>query len=726
MPDSPNQPRFAGAAVLIAALLLWASIVALSRARSELETSAHSLSEQNAELVKRAGESDRLWGLEADRADEFAAAHQALEAALADATRERDRLEQESFHDHIHAAFVALADGDLTELSMRLERVPDEHVGWEWMYLSLRRELALLSVEEHTEPVSALAQSRDGSRVASASRGGGVFIWDRAFEEPLFERGFDEEVSTLALDDAGQVVFCGLRSGALVASHVDEEGGEIANWEGRPRPTATCFFPGKHIVACGFDDGSVAVWDLAEAEPRWLAQHADVVTSIAISADGALFATGSDDKTVHIYSGAEFADVRTLEGHTDWVNCVAFDAAAERIVSGSEDETVRIWDVQTGALLEDIEPGRGPLRLVAIDVNDQLTYVSELGYYEQQDGRAMRTTRIPLGDYELLGLALLEASGERLVYSAGDESVRIWRGDAPPGVVHIATQSTVSCVTSSADRIAAGCRRGRVLVYDARTGEELRQFVLGPHNVLSVSISPDGKWLAAGAENGTTAVWDLNTGAPLHAFEWTPRVTSVRVTNERLLAVGRDGSARLWNLTDGALVHEAPAPRTSVFASAAASDATTYAWVADAGTVRVWDAATGARTAALRDRSLGRVETTQLSSDGTRLALIESAWRFAVFDLATGEAIARAGDIERSAHVLALDSAGERHLTGGFGGTVSLWDTNSGIRLFDLPTGDEPIHALAFSEDGTRIFVGTGAGLQIWETDADALRDLRR
>ena len=40
--------------------------------------------------------------------------------------------------------------------------------------------------------------------------------------------------------------------------------------------------------------------------------------------------------------------VRTLAGHSNMVTSVAISADGMRVVSGSFDKTVKIWDVETG------------------------------------------------------------------------------------------------------------------------------------------------------------------------------------------------------------------------------------------------------------------------------------------------------------------------------------------------------------------------------------------
>ena len=102
---------------------------------------------------------------------------------------------------------------------------------------------------------------------------------------------------------------------------------------------------------------------------RTLEGHTDTVWAVAWSSDGRRVVSGSADKTIKIWSaetGASaawksvvcFAErarcatgevVRTLEGHTSIVYAVAWSSDGQRVVSGSEDKTIKIWSAETGA-----------------------------------------------------------------------------------------------------------------------------------------------------------------------------------------------------------------------------------------------------------------------------------------------------------------------------------------------------------------------------------------
>jgi WD40 repeat protein len=100
------------------------------------------------------------------------------------------------------------------------------------------------------------------------------------------------------------------------------------------------------MVALGFFDGSVGLWNLEDAsEPIWLNQiHDKEVLALVFTPDGSRLFSGGKDSTIRIWDTTTGESFGPLVGHEDYVFSLDISDDGKRLVSGSGDNTVRIWD----------------------------------------------------------------------------------------------------------------------------------------------------------------------------------------------------------------------------------------------------------------------------------------------------------------------------------------------------------------------------------------------
>lgn len=94
--------------------------------------------------------------------------------------------------------------------------------------------------------------------------------------------------------------------------------------------------------------------------------HRDDVNCCAFSVH--LLATCSTDKTVRVYSAADFSELpfSPLAGHGYGVHCCCFSPCGRYLASCSTDATTMVWSMESGdigAVLQ--HPGRSPVRVCA-------------------------------------------------------------------------------------------------------------------------------------------------------------------------------------------------------------------------------------------------------------------------------------------------------------------------------------------------------------------------
>lgn len=297
---------------------------------------------------------------------------------------------------------------------------------------------------------------------------------------------------------------------------------------------------GRDVVAVGYGDGTLRVWQAVGGRKTWEAPraHDDWISAVAVGRvagrDVIVTGSGSDDGTVRIWDGAsgQLAG-EALAAHGGWVSAVAVGHVAGRdvIVSGgSHDGTVRVWDWDGAS---------GQL------VGDALATGSD------QDGvGAVAACRI--------------AGGDHVVVAVANGAVRIWRqgGDGrfagpPESQTRSPKAGYWGSVSASRDGrcvAVSGYGNGPLRVRDAITGEKIcvipehyagvEKLTLGQMGGRDVIVTADG--------HGALRVWDASTGQSSGdtLTGHTSQVTAVAAGSAGgrgvIVSGGGDGTVRLW------------------------------------------------------------------------------------------------------------------------------------------------------------------------------------
>ena len=100
------------------------------------------------------------------------------------------------------------------------------------------------------------------------------------------------------------------------------------------------------LVSAG-EQGFVKLWDFVKNTCKTLKTHAKELNFIRVSKNEKLIATGSHDRTVNLYSRADFKVVATINAHNRGVWDCDFDPAGHLLASCSSDNLIKIWNIDS-------------------------------------------------------------------------------------------------------------------------------------------------------------------------------------------------------------------------------------------------------------------------------------------------------------------------------------------------------------------------------------------
>jgi WD40 repeat protein len=518
----------------------------------------------------------------------------------------------------------------------------------------------------HAGAVSAVAFSKDGKVLVSASQDGTLRLWPTEGPgEPEVLQPNLKEMTAMAVSADGRYLTAGGASGKI----------KLWKW------------------------GQWTEWiEVAGAGPR--------VTALALSPDGTLLATVSDgpaeEHSINLYTTIDGKQTRAWPAHKGPIEVLTFSTDGDRLAS-SGGKDVKLWDIASRRLV--FEHGNfGDFRAVALSPDGKQLFAGlagQAGYVF--DLETKKEVRHFLGWSDYFSAAVYRPDGKRLVVGTDLGMVQVWD---IPGQLLLSAAGHHHYI-----RALALAPDGRTILtagddYTLRRWDLqrpvqnriVRQFDRG---ITDVFLSPDGKKYLTSAtfdwfdDQQRVVVWDAATDKQLFHVDPAPNGWSgdhdltFSTDSEVLAGFGPDSRFRLWDAATGKEVHTFPEIGPSTCRPAFSGDGKLLATATtDTKLVKVWDVAGGEELHSVEHQPVYAVA---LSYEGRLLAASHWGGEISVWDLAAKDHKKRTLTGHKgTVRTLRFTPDGKTLVSAGEDGVIRLWSPERERALQEaIPLGPE-------------------------------------
>ena len=229
----------------------------------------------------------------------------------------------------------------------------------------------------HANSVGSIAPSPNGKTLASGSYDGEIKIWDlqkrkikcslKAHEKDVSCVVFSSEEELISGSYDGKIKIWNLRTQEVKWTLPQEELG--------PNPYAIesmSLSPnGEYLFINSYESQQIRIWYLPKDRKLVgsLSKHKDGVMCLAMSPNSPMLVSGGKDGKVYFWAvpskdnqpyqyyedWKSFPESESLEQHSDWVTSLAISPNNEVVASGGKDGEIYLWNLNSGTFIKKLE-----------------------------------------------------------------------------------------------------------------------------------------------------------------------------------------------------------------------------------------------------------------------------------------------------------------------------------------------------------------------------------
>ena len=501
--------------------------------------------------------------------------------------------------------------------------------------------------------LKSLAISPSRRHIASVGSGG-TFLWSLPTGKPLqtFQHGKDFLYHVAFTGDSKRIISVG--TPRITIWNTDTLLPEFTLPGGNGNKVSLSG-SGDSLVLRRLQDAQV--WNTTTGMLHLQLAHPDI-RAIDIDRAGSIGVTVGADKNAVIWDLTSGNPQHTLE-HPEPLFFVALSPDASKLVTGAQAQ-IWIWDTSNGQLLEHLENTRS---------------------------------------------AVFASNNLSLATKGADRNADLWLTDPPSKLFDLqGNDKPLETVWfSPGDVWIVGRGRENTWLWDPESGDLNLQI-----EAHTPTFSPDGSLFLARQNSGDFELWETNPTGKIRTISghtsgrffahYSPTGHQIAAVDSARITLYEPSGLALKTLQG----HDRPIHSTDY-----SPDGTRLLSASEDGKVILWDTQTGLQLQSMEPSSPPAFA--RFAPDGLRVITVNEDGNAMIWNQNFNTIDHRVDEHEDQIRAVAINQSLQTLATGGDDGIVIVKDTVSGELVHTLDV-EEPVFSLAFTPQGTRLFIGTRLG----------------
>lgn len=513
----------------------------------------------------------------------------------------------------------------------------------EWLGVGRSNAVSIINMKNLSEQffftqrgeVKAIDFSNSGAYMAIGTSQGYVSIWTMMSSRTIAGPKHNSEVIDLEFSpDSKWIVSVGADSSVRVA--LTTSGGQKYYITQGDWVEDITFGPDSSWFATASDDNTVRVIVTATGQERLNMEHANFAQKVRVSSDGQWIVSTGYDKTIRIWDSATGSEIMQIPIN-DIGSTIRFNKDLTRLVVGDYKGNITLWNIA------ELKARKGTIQFtqflhralfspngewVAINSDDQSIWLIESGKLGNAEDDRKKLISVNGLTYDMA----VSADSKWIIAVEYDSNIADYNrvilvsvdGEKKFFLDHAGVTIDAAVFTPDNKQVITADEDGLINIWDVASGKKTQSLKV-EGVILSLAISPDGKYLVAGMEEGNySIVLDLTTQTQVTTLAQVGRIKTLNFSKDgKILATGSsETTVYLWKVENGSFSRiDNDLPVNGEVLSMDFSPDNKLLAVGDStGYVYLFDLALGQEVARLPH--VDKVSSVSFSTDGKQLATV--------------------------------------------------------------------------------------------------------